>query len=107
MNRLRTVFLLLLVLEGTLALPRTTLACPACADAVAASGDNESRNDDGDPLRESRAYNQSTLFMVAVPYLVFAFLVLLIFRASRAATRRNLEEAALLQSGPTKSPISA
>jgi hypothetical protein len=39
------------------------LACPNCKEAVAAAGDQ-----DDDPYREARAYNNSIYFMLAVPY---------------------------------------
>ena len=39
------------------------LACPNCKEAVSNSGDP-----DDDPLRESRAFNNSIYLMLAVPY---------------------------------------
>jgi hypothetical protein len=59
--------LLLLSLIAALALPLGAQACPSCQTAAAAG------SDDDDPLRDARAYNDSTLFMVAVPYGLLAF----------------------------------
>jgi hypothetical protein len=66
------VLLVLLVL----ALPGSASACPACADAIAAS----SAGDDDEPSNFPRAMNQSIYLMLAVPYTTFAVVGFLIYR---------------------------
>ncbi len=51
---------------------------------MAASG-----SEDDDPMREPRAYNNSILLMVAMPYLLLGGLGLLIYRSILAAGKNR------------------
>ena len=53
-----------------------------------------SSSEDEDPLRESRAYNQSIYLMVAMPYVLLGTVGLLIYRGVKAA--RQSTQAGLL-----------
>jgi len=66
---------LLLTLAGMTTLPRTAFACPACADAIAAS-DTASEDANDFPA----AMNQSIYLMVSAPYLSLGFVTFLIYR---------------------------
>jgi hypothetical protein len=48
-----------------------------------------SSSEDGDPLREARAFNQSIYIMVGMPYLLLGTIGLLIYRGIRAAKSRD------------------
>ena len=48
-----------------------------------------SSSEDGDPLREARAYNESIYLMVAVPYLLLGTVGFMIYRGFRAAQKNQ------------------
>jgi len=48
-----------------------------------------SGSEDGDPLREARAYNQSIYLMVATPYVLLGTLGFMIYRGIKAAEKRT------------------
>jgi hypothetical protein len=73
-----------LVLGVWLSAPSLLHACPNCREAVADSGDGD------DPMREARAYNESTYLFVSMPYLLLGAFGFLVFRASRQARGLNL-----------------
>lgn len=66
------------LLAGAPAVP----ACPNCKEAVASAGDQTGEDD---PLREARAYNNSILFMLAVPYSMLGLGGLVGYRLYRSA----------------------
>src|SRR5262249_28635126 len=78
-----------LVLFAVLGAPWPVVACPACADAVAA----QSTPDDEDPLLESRAYNNSIYLFVSMPYLLLAALGFLVYRGFRNKARQRTQPA--------------
>jgi hypothetical protein len=45
--------------------------------------------DDDDPLREARAYNQSIYLMVGMPYLLVSGFGFYIYRGLKQSARRN------------------
>jgi hypothetical protein len=46
-----------------------------------------SSSEDGDPLREARAYNQSIYLMAGMPYLLLGTVGLMIYRGYKAAQK--------------------
>jgi hypothetical protein len=50
-----------------------------------------SGQEEGDPLQEARAYNNSILFMVVTPYVVFGTLGFLVYRGLKTAERRRTQ----------------
>ena len=48
-----------------------------------------SSSEDGDPLREARAYNESIYLMVAVPYLLLGTVGFMIYRGFKAAQKNR------------------
>jgi hypothetical protein len=50
-----------------------------------------SGQEDDDPLREARGYNNSIYLMVGMPYLLLGSLGLMIYRGVRAARKRTQE----------------
>lgn len=67
----------------TMAAASVAWACPNCKEAVASAGDNED-----DPFRESRAYNYSIYFMLAVPYSLLGGGGFVAYRMYRSARKR-------------------
>jgi hypothetical protein len=47
-----------------------------------------SGQEEGDPLQEARAYNDSILLMVATPYVVLGALGFMVYRGFKSAERR-------------------
>ncbi|MBY0524947.1 MAG: hypothetical protein K2R98_16195 [Gemmataceae bacterium] len=82
MSRPSILFALFLVLGIAVVRPCAATACPSCQDAVAAGTEA-----DDEPFRESKAYNASTLFMVAVPYTLFAVGGFALYRIYRKGQR--------------------
>lgn len=80
---MKTLFLSL-TLVLALATPRWAQACPSCQAAAAAGAEA-----DDDPLREARAYNDSTMFMVAVPYALLTFCGVSLFVLYRKKLREE------------------
>jgi hypothetical protein len=78
-----------LALVAVLGAPWPVVACPACADAVAA----QSTPDDEDPLLESRAYNNSIYLFVSMPYLLLGALGFMVYRGFRNKSRQSLPPA--------------
>jgi hypothetical protein len=72
---------------------------------VAASSGSEATNDDGDPLRESRAYSQSVLFMVAMPYLLLGAIGVYFYRCYRAAQKQAGALAELVPQAAPPAPL--
>jgi hypothetical protein len=75
--RISLLFLLLLLVVW----PASASACPLCKEALV-SQDQE----DDDPLREARAYNNSILFMLAVPYTLVGAFGFLVYRGLKRPT---------------------
>jgi hypothetical protein len=48
-----------------------------------------SSSEDGDPLREARAYNQSIYLMVAAPYLLLGAVGFMIYRGFKMAQKNQ------------------
>src|SRR4051812_40079497 len=67
---------LLVVLCLALVVPTSLHACPACADAIAAS----SGGDDDKVSNFPQAMNQSIYLMLGVPYITFAVVGFCIYR---------------------------
>jgi len=65
------------------ALTRPVHACPNCQESISAAN-----ADDDDPLRESRAYNQSIYLMAFMPYALLGGLTIVIYRGAKAANRQ-------------------
>jgi hypothetical protein len=84
-----TILLGMLALFAVLGAPRLVVACPACADAVAA----QSGPDDEDPLLESRAYNNSIYLFVSMPYLLLGALGFMVYRGFRNKSRQSIPPA--------------
>jgi len=55
---------------------------------MASSGPGEE-----DPLKEAKAYNDSILFMAAMPYTLFSLLGLMIYLSIRSARKKAEQEA--------------
>lgn len=70
----------LLLLALLLAAPAPLFACPSCADAVPQG----TGGGDEDAYNLSRAYNQSILLMLAVPYTMLGVVGFLVYRHLRA-----------------------
>lgn len=98
MSRFFPILVVLAALAILLAAPRPALACPSCEAAVGAPGDT-----DDDPLREARAYNDSILFMVAVPYALLAACAAALFLLYRKKVKLDL----LNHSADTGAPLTA
>jgi hypothetical protein len=100
-SSLVTLVLLALLAAG----PRLT-ACPMCQEAVP----NSSNSEDEDQARLARAYNNSILLMVGVPYLLVGGVGLLIYRqvrlraANEAKTARPLSPGQPLSQHPGDTP---
>jgi len=73
--KLFQILLAVLTLTVVLGLPGLAAACPSCADAPAAGGD-----DDENVMGNRLAYNRSIYVMVGVPYLTLAIAGFLIYR---------------------------
>jgi hypothetical protein len=73
-----------LTVAAALSVPCRAPACPNCKEAVANSGD-----DGDDPLRESRAYNNSVYFFVSMPYLLVGAVGFLVYRGIKKARPHN------------------
>jgi hypothetical protein len=84
-----TILLGTLALVAVLGAPWPVVACPACADAVAA----QSSPDDEDPLLESRAYNNSIYLFVSMPYLLLGALGFMVYRGFRNKSRQSIPPA--------------
>jgi hypothetical protein len=67
-----------LVLTAALAVPATLRACPACAEAIAASADMEDVDD------FPQAMNHSIYLMIAVPYTTLALGGFFVYRGLKA-----------------------
>jgi hypothetical protein len=108
----RSSLTVLLVLLALFAFERRASACPMCQEAVP----NTSSAEDEDQARLSRAYNNSILLMVGVPYMLVGGVGFLIYRQVRlraaveASTARPLSPGQPLPqhpgetSCPTRSP---
>lgn len=59
---------------------RPASACPFCQEVLSSARDGEAENDS---LREARAYNNSILFMLSMPYLLLSVFGTLVYRALR------------------------
>ncbi|HEV3257994.1 MAG TPA: hypothetical protein VG013_13995 [Gemmataceae bacterium] len=57
-------------------------------DAIAAPSGQE----DDDPLRESKAYNESIYFMVAMPYLILGGFGWVVYRSIKANRQKPSSE---------------
>jgi hypothetical protein len=69
-----------------------------------------SGQEEGDPLQEARAYNDSILLMVTMPYVVLGALGFMVYRGFRAAERRvqmasGQPEQPAPSAAPTDSPL--
>jgi hypothetical protein len=80
----RSVLLLhFLALALIVGVPRPAVACPTCAEGVAAEGDGD--ESDGSAL--AWAYNMSIYLMVSVPYLLLGTVGLLVYRGLKDKAR--------------------
>jgi hypothetical protein len=72
---------LLLVLSGSI------VACPLCKESIPEAVDGAEGNFDGD--QQARAWNNSILFMLSMPYVLLGAVGLLIYRGYRSAPKSN------------------
>jgi hypothetical protein len=77
MRKLKMLLALLAILS-VLSVPRCVHACPACADAPAATGSEYE-----DPANNQAAYNNSIYVMVGVPYFSLGLFTFLVYRGMK------------------------
>jgi len=83
------ILLVALTFVAVVAVPPRAAACPNCKDAVASAGDEE-----GDPHREARAYNNSIYLFVGMPYLLVGAFGFLVYRGIKKARQQHTTPAA-------------
>ena len=71
---------LLLSAFFSLSQPRPASACPFCQEVLSSARDGE---EESDSMREARAYNNSILFMLSMPYLLLSVFGTLVYRGLR------------------------
>lgn len=76
----------LFALIASLALLGAAQACPLCKDAIPDGAEGQT---DYDPERQSRGYNDSIYFMLAVPATLAAAMGFVIYRQSRRVDAGN------------------
>jgi hypothetical protein len=72
---------------ASLALIGAAQACPMCKDAIPDAADGQT---DYDPERQSRGYNDSIYFMLAMPATLAAALGFMIYRQCRKVDSTNV-----------------